>query len=101
MTRLQNNVDNKLDDHFLIMQSRIDSNSQDSDEKMKKQDTKIDKLTKMVEKIMDQIKFSNSLPDKLDPPKYHYPVTAFLDNKKVPLLEGYILQKLLHVVSQT
>ena len=42
-------MDKILDGQFLIVQSTIDANRQDSDEKIKKQDSKLDKLTTMVE----------------------------------------------------
>ena len=49
----QNNMDKNLDAQFRIMQANIDTNRQDYDGKMKKQDTKIDKLSSMVENMMD------------------------------------------------
>ena len=80
-------MDKNLYDQFLIMQATIDSNRQDSYEKMNKQDSKIDKLTEMVENIMDQIQTSNYSPDNMDEPKDQYPTTMILANKKYPPLE--------------
>ena len=37
------------------MQSMIDANIQDYDDKMKKQDSKLDNITAMFKKMMDQI----------------------------------------------
>ena len=48
--------DNKSDDQLLIMQSTIEANTQDYDEKMKKL---IKYLTAMITSIMDQIKNQN------------------------------------------
>ena len=54
------------------MKSIIDANRQDSGYKKKKQDSKIEKLVSMVEKMMYQIQISNSSPDNMDSPKSHY-----------------------------
>ena len=49
---------NKLYEHSLVVQSKIDANS----DKMKKQDYKIEKLMAMVKNMMDRIQISYSLP---------------------------------------
>ena len=59
-------MDKNLDEHCIIMQDMIDDNRQDSDDKMKKQDYNIDKLTAMVKNIMDHIKISTFSPDKMN-----------------------------------
>ena len=81
-------MDNKSDDQLLIIQDTIDSNRQYYDEKTKKQDSKLDKLTAMVENMMDQIQILNYLPDKTNPPKSQDPTTALQANNKAPPLEG-------------
>ena len=70
------------------MQATIDANMQDSDEKMKKQDSKIDNITKLIKNMMDRIQIYNSSPDKIDSPKYQDRTTAVPDNKKAPPFEG-------------
>ena len=55
---------------------------------MKKQDSKIDKLTPMVKNIMDQIQISNSSRDNIHSPKAHDHTTSVLANKRDPPLEG-------------
>ena len=74
-------MDNNSYNQFLIMKATIDTNRLYSDEKM-------NKLTAMVKKIMDKIKFSDYSPDKMDSPKAQYPTTVVLANKKAPQLEG-------------
>ena len=59
-------MDTNLDEHCIIMQDMIDDNRQDSDDKMKKQDYNIDKLTAMVKNIMDQIQILNYSPENMD-----------------------------------
>ena len=54
-------MNNKLGEKFLVIQATIDKNS----EKMKKQDSKIDKLTEIVKKVMDNIQTSNYSPEKM------------------------------------
>ena len=61
-----NNMDNKSDCQLLIMQAHIESNKQDSYDKIKK--LTVD-LTGMIASMMDQIKISKSSPDKKDSPK--------------------------------
>ena len=55
-------MDNKLDEQFLIIQDTIYANRKAHDEKIKKQDSKLDKLTSMVGNIIDHIQILNSLP---------------------------------------
>ena len=57
------------------------------DSKLDKQDSKLDMLTEMVKKKMDQNQNSNSLPDKIDKPKAQDPTIVVLNNKKATLLE--------------
>ena len=66
MLSRQNKMNIKLDDQLLIMQATIYSNMQDFDGKMKKQDSKLDKLTSMVKNMMDNIKILNYSPDNMD-----------------------------------
>ena len=49
-------MDNKSDEQLIIMQATIDTNRQDYDEKMKKQDNKIYSITALIGKIMDKIR---------------------------------------------
>ena len=51
----KNSMDNKLDGQILIIQATIDDNRQESDEKMKTYDPKLDNLTATMENFMDQI----------------------------------------------
>ena len=73
-TSRRNNIDNKLDDQFLITQDMIDENRQAYDEKMKKyyskldkQDSKLDNITAMIKNIMYQNQNYNYLPENIDP----------------------------------
>ena len=59
-------MDNRSDNQFLIIQATIGASRQDSDDKMKKQDYKIDKFKALSENIMVQIKISNYSPDNID-----------------------------------
>ena len=61
-----NKIENKSYHQFLIIQDTTYANRQDSDDKMKKKDSKVDKLNAMVKNIMDNIQLSNSSPDKMD-----------------------------------
>ena len=61
-------MDNKLHDQFLIIQDTIYSNRQDYYNKMKKRDSKIDNLTAIVKKMMDNIQIDNSSPYNMDSP---------------------------------
>ena len=67
------------------MQATIESNKQDSDDKMKKLTSD---LTGMIASMMDQIKMSKSSPDKKDSPKAQDTTTVVPANKKSPPLEG-------------
>ena len=64
-----------------------DDNRQYYYEKMKKQDSKLDKITAMIEKVMDQIKISNSSPNKMDLQKAQDPTNLVSANNKSPPLE--------------
>ena len=90
----KNNINNKLGDHILITQAMIYANRQYYDDKTKKQDSKFDKITEMVENIMGKIQISNSLPDKIYVPKVQDPTTMVPDNKKSPPLKGTHHKKL-------
>ena len=81
-------MDNKLDEQLLILQATIDARRKAYDEKIKKQDSKLDMLTSMVRTMINCIHILNSLPDKKDSPKEHYPTTTVPTNKKSPQLEG-------------
>ena len=65
------------------MQARIESNKQDSDEKIKKLTGDI---TAMITSMMDQIKMSKPSLDQKDPQKPEDPATVFLSNKRYPPL---------------
>ena len=67
----------KSDDQLLMMQDTIDANRQDSDEKMRKQDYKLDKLMAMVENMMNHIQTWDYLPDSIDSPKAQYPALRY------------------------
>ena len=54
-TKWKKNMDNKSYDLFCIMQATIYANMQYYAEKIKKQDSNLNKLTTMVEKMMDNI----------------------------------------------
>ena len=60
----------------------IYTNRQYSEETMKRQDSKDDKLAAMVEKTFDQIETPNYLPDKKDSPKAQDPTTGVSPNNK-------------------
>ena len=68
MTSVQTNMDNKSDDHFLIVHYTIYDNIQSSDEKMNTYDSKLDKFTIMTEIMMDYNQDSKSLPQRNDLP---------------------------------
>ena len=56
-------MDNKSDDHLLIMQATVEANRQYYDEKM---NNLTEDFTAMITYMMDQIKISKSSPDKKD-----------------------------------
>ena len=45
---MENNTENKPDDHFLLTKSLIDGNKKSSDEKMNKYDYALDKTKKIL-----------------------------------------------------
>ena len=55
---------------------------------MKKQDSKLEKFTAMVEKNMDKIQIYNSYLDQMNLTKAQYSITEVPDNKKAPPSEG-------------
>ena len=67
------------------MKSTIESNRQDSDEKM---NNITEDLTKMITSMMDWIKISRSSPEKKDSPKAQYYTTVVPSKKKAQQLEG-------------
>ena len=67
------------------MQDTIESNKQDSDEKMK---NLTEYLTWMIASMMDEIKILLSSPDKKYSPKAQDTTTVVPANKKSPSLEG-------------
>ena len=81
----QNNMDNKSDDQLLIVQATIESNKQDSDEKMKKL---IEYLKGMIASMIDQIKISELSPIRKDFSRAQNPTIMVPANKKAPLLES-------------
>ena len=85
MSSGQNKLDNKSDDHLLIVQGTIESSRQDSDKKAK---NLTEDLIEMIASMMDQIKILKSSPDKKDSPKAQDPNTVVPDNNKSPPLEG-------------
>ena len=56
-------MNNKSDDQLLTMQATIETNRQDSDDKMKKL---TEDLTEMITLMMDQIQIYTNPPDKKD-----------------------------------
>ena len=47
-------MDNNPDDQLIIIKSKIEANIQASDAKMKKYDSKLDKIMEMIKNTMDQ-----------------------------------------------
>ena len=78
-------MDNKSFDQLLIMQDKIETNRQNSDDKMQKI---TEYLTAMISSMMYQIKIQKSSPYNKDKPKDHNPTNVVLANKRVPPLEG-------------
>ena len=76
-------MDNKSYDQLLIMQSMIDTNRKNSDEKIKKL---TEYPTAMITSMMDQIKMLKSSPDKKDSPNNQDPTTVVSANNKAPPL---------------
>ena len=76
---------NKSDDQLLIIQATIESNRQDYNEKMK---NLTEDLTAIITSMMEQIKISESSPDKKDPPRSQGPTTVFPANNIYQPLEG-------------
>ena len=70
------------------MQSKIDSNRQEYDEKMNTYDSKLDNLIAMMGDMMDQIEFSQSSPDNKDSPKLQDHAAVAPYKNKDPPLEG-------------
>ena len=62
----QNNIDNKSYEELLIMQSIIDHNMQDSDEKYK---NLTEDLIEIIAFMIYRIKLSKYSPNEKDPPK--------------------------------
>ena len=81
-------MDNKSDEQLLIIQSTININKQDYDDKMKKQVYKLDNLMAIMENMMDHIQISDPSSENMDSPKAQGPNTAVLDKKKAPSLDG-------------
>ena len=81
-------MDNKSYVQFLIMKAKIYAKRQDCDEKMKKYDSKLYKLTEMVEKMMDQSQIYNYSPKNMDSTKAQNHTTTVPANKKAPPSEG-------------
>ena len=62
----EKNMDNKLYEQFFIMQDMIDVNRHNSDEKIKKKESKIYNLTSMIKNMIYQIQIYNYSPYKMD-----------------------------------
>ena len=77
---MENNTENKPDDHFLLTESLIDGNKKSSDEKMNKYDYALDKTKKILKQGLVQNK--NYSPDNIDSPKAEDPTTVDPANKK-------------------
>ena len=84
-------MDNKSGGNLLIIQASIDNNRQYSDEKIEKQDSKHENITKMVEKMIDQIQISNFSLYKMYYPKSQDTTTVFPSNKTIRRWKVYIL----------
>ena len=69
-------MDNKSDYLYLIITDNIDANRQESNDKMKTCDSKLDNLASMMEKIMGQIQISNCSSEtnwfNKGPGSYHF-----------------------------
>ena len=75
-----------MDKQFLLIQALIDGKNQDYDEKMKKYESDLDNIKKLLKQVL--IQNQNSSPDKMDSPKAQDPTTLVLDNNKASPLEG-------------
>ena len=70
------------------MKDKINYKKQDYNDKIKRQDSKLDKLTSMVKNMMDQIEILDPSPDKINPTKSQDPTTVLPANKKTPPSEN-------------
>ena len=73
------------DERLLIVQATIESNRQDSDEKMKKL---TEDLKGRITSMMDKIAIPESSPDHKDSPKVQYPTTVVPANRRDPPFDG-------------
>ena len=86
----KNKMDNKSYDQLLIMQAMIESNKQDSDEKMKNITVEI---TGIITSMMDQIEIYKSSPNNNYSKKYRDTTTVVpSNNKDTPLEGGYSMK---------
>ena len=81
-------MDNNPDEHALIVQANIYDNIQYYGQKTNKYDSKLDKLTSMIEKMMDHNQNSNSSPENMDSPKSQDPTNMVPDKTKDTPLAG-------------
>ena len=96
MPKGRKNMDNKSDEHFIIMQAKIEankqkikSNKQYSDEKMMKLIEDLKKTpASTITSMTYHINTSKSLPSQKDPPNPQDPTTVVTDNRRAPPLDG-------------
>ena len=92
-------MENKSDEHFLIIQATIEANKQEADEKkmntaekQMKTDEKLTQLTETINNLtsfmMDQTNNSKYSPTQKDTSTPKDPTTVAPDNNRGPPLEG-------------
>ena len=81
-------MNNKSYGQFHIMQAKIDANSKSSDKRTNTYWSQLDKLMAMIKNMMDQIKISDSSPDKLYSPNYQNTTNMVPEKNKYSPLEG-------------
>ena len=83
-------MDNKADEQFLVMKSTIESNSQNTDEKLTNITEDIALITLTITSMMDQTKNSKYFPYQKDTSNPPDPTTVVLyDRRDTPLNGGH------------
>ena len=75
-------MDNKLDDQFLLIPASIEDKNQTSDEKMKKYESALDKIKRIIKQVLFQNK--NYSPEKIYSTKDQEYTTVVPSNNKAP-----------------
>ena len=79
---------NKSDEQSLVMQSKIEANKQDYDDKRKKLAEYLKAtITPTVTSTMDQITMYKPVTEQKDSPKAQYPIIVVPANRRYPLLD--------------